>query len=82
VDEERPIGKDEETEECPSVDEGRCGLPVIPVSSSKTRGKYRARNIGGDIFGYPLRISKGITRNGHIIAEPPTLKRVERYRRG
>jgi len=58
-----------ETEGCPSLDEGRCGIPVIPVTSSKQR-----RNIGRGIFAAiyfeylsgidaGIRVSGGIGRN-------------------
>jgi hypothetical protein len=57
-----------ETEQYPSLVEGWCGLPVVPVTSSKSRANIERGISAAIFFGYLLRMSKGLRRNGHIIA--------------
>ena len=55
-----------ETEGCPSLDEGRCGIPVIPVTSSKQRRNIERGILGAIFFEYLSRIDAGIRLTGGI----------------
>jgi hypothetical protein len=66
VDEERAVENDEETEGCPSVDEGRGGIPVISVTSSKQRQYIGRGYFAAIFFGYLSGIDEGIRVPGEF----------------